>query len=215
MNTMFSEGVSMTWPGKKGGSAAAAALLVVAMAAMAGCAEVSSSPSTRAASVSTPTTPTTRVPDVIWVPSDVAVVMKMLEMAQVKPGDVVYDLGSGDGRIVIMAAQKFGARGVGVDVNADLIRQSRENAVKAGVADRVTFLEQDLFLTDLSEATVVTLYLFPDVNLRLRPKLRSELRPGSRIVSHDYDLGDWPPEKSVEMRLPDRAHYVYLWRVGP
>jgi cyclopropane fatty-acyl-phospholipid synthase-like methyltransferase len=149
------------------------------------------------------------------VPSDVAVVMKMLEMAQVKPGDVVYDLGSGDGRIVILAAQKFGARGVGVDLNGELIQQSRENAVKAGVADRVTFIQQDLFLTDLSEATVVTLYLFPDVNRRLMPKLRRELRPGSRVVSHDYDLGDWPPEKTVEVPLPDRAHYVYLWRVQP
>jgi SAM-dependent methyltransferase len=215
MNSMSAVGSSVTQQGRKRGSVAAALLLGVAMGVTAGCAQVSSDTAPKAASTSAPPGPTARTPDVIWVPSDVAVVMKMLEMAQVKPGDVVYDLGSGDGRIVILAAQKFGARGVGVDLNGELVRQSRENAVKAGVADRVTFLQQDLFVTDVSEATVVTLYLFPDVNLRLRPKLRGELRPGSRIVSHDYDLGDWPPEKTVEVSLPDRLHYVYLWRVGP
>jgi SAM-dependent methyltransferase len=199
-----------TLQGSTRGGAGAALLLAVAVAA--GCAQGSMGTSTTAPA-SAPPGQTVRTPDVIWVPSDVAVVMKMLEMAQVKPGDVVYDLGSGDGRIVILAAQKFGARGVGVDLNGELVRQSRENAVKAGVADRVTFLQQDLFMTDLSEATVVTLYLFPDVNRRLMPKLRRELRSGSRVVSHDYDLGDWPPEKTVEVALPDRTHYVYFWRV--
>jgi len=208
-----SAGGSLTPEGTRGG-AATTLLLAVAVAVTAACAQVAPGP-TSAPATSAPSGQSVRVPDVIWVPSDVAVVMKMLEMAQVKPGDVVYDLGSGDGRIVILAAQKFGARGVGVDLNGDLVQQSRENAVKAGVADRVTFLQQDLFLTDLSEATVVTLYLFPDVNRRLMPKLRRELRPGSRIVSHDYDLGDWPPEKTVEVALPDRAHYVYFWRIAP
>jgi SAM-dependent methyltransferase len=153
--------------------------------------------------------------DVIWVPSDVEIVTKMLEMAQVGPNDVVYDLGSGDGRIVITAAQRFGARAVGVELDPELIRRSREHAERAGVADRVRFLQQDLFATDLSEATVVTLYLLPDVNLRLRPKLRQELRPGSRIVSHDYDLGDWMPDKTVEVSLLERNHLVFLWQIRP
>jgi SAM-dependent methyltransferase len=197
--------------GRTGAGAGAALLLAVTVTMTAGCAQVSTGTATT--EPASGPGPGVRAPDVIWVPSDVAVVMKMLEMAQVKPSDVVYDLGSGDGRIVILAAQKFGARGVGVDLNGELVQQSRENAVKAGVADRVTFLQQDLFLTDLSEATVVTLYLFPDVNRRLMPKLRRELRPGSRVVSHDYDLGDWLPEKTVEVPLPDRTHYVYFWRV--
>lgn len=216
MNSMWAASSSMTRQGRRGGGATAAMLFVLALAVAAGCAQVSTDAPTRGGtSTSAKPGQTGRVPDVIWVPSDLEVVMKMLEMAQVRPGDVVYDLGSGDGRIVIVAAQKFGARGVGVDLDGELIMRSRENAVKAGVADRVTFLQQDLFTTDLSEATVVTLYLFPEVNLRLRPKLRRELRPGSRIVSHDYDLGDWVPEKTVEVSLPDRPHYVYLWRIGP
>ncbi len=213
MNTRSRGGI-LTQQGR-GRGAAAALLVAVTVALTTGCAQVSTGPSPTATSTSAPAGPSARTPDVIWVPSDVAVVMKMLEMAQVKPGDVVYDLGSGDGRIVILAAQKFGARGVGVDLNGELVERSKENAKKAGVADRVTFLQQDLFVTDLSEATVVTLYLFPDVNRRLMPKLRRELRPGSRVVSHDYDLGDWPPEKTVEVALPDRAHYVYLWRIEP
>jgi ribosomal protein L11 methylase PrmA len=139
----------------------------------------------------------------------------MLELAQVKPGDVVYDLGSGDGRIVITAAQRFGARAVGVELDPELVARSRANAQRAGVADRVRFLQQDLFTADLGEATVVTLYLLPDVNLRLRPKLRKELRPGSRIVSHDYDLGDWIPDKTAEVSLLERNHLVFLWHVRP
>jgi SAM-dependent methyltransferase len=151
--------------------------------------------------------------DVIWVPSDLAVVMEMLRVAEVGPGDVVYDLGCGDGRIVITAAQQFGARAVGVDLDTDLLAEAWQNAVKAGVADRVTFREQDLFATDLGEATVVTLYLSPEVNLKLRPKLLRELRPGNRIVSHEYDLGDWLPERTVSVPLGERSHRVFLWRV--
>jgi SAM-dependent methyltransferase len=151
--------------------------------------------------------------DVIWVPSDVVVVRKMLQMARVGRDDVVYDLGSGDGRIVIMAAREFGARGVGVDIDPGLIAKARENAVKAGVADRVTFVEQDLFTADISQATVVAIYLSQDVNMRLRPKLRRELRPGSRIVSHDYDLGDWAAEETATVPFDNRDHLVFLWRV--
>jgi SAM-dependent methyltransferase len=151
--------------------------------------------------------------DVIWVPSDLVVVRRMLELAGVGRDDVVYDLGSGDGRIVIMAAREFGARGVGVDVDPALIQKSRANAVAAGVADRVTFVEQDLFAADISQATVVALYLSPDVNRRLRPKLERELRPGARIVSHDYDMGEWRPEKTVTIDFDNRDHLVFLWRI--
>jgi SAM-dependent methyltransferase len=153
--------------------------------------------------------------DVVWVASDLAVVMEMLRLAEVGPGDVVYDLGCGDGRIVITAAQRFGARAVGVDLDLELLGQAWQNALAAGVGDRVTFREHDLFLTDLSEATVVTLYLSPEVNLRLRPKLLRELRPGSRIVSHEYDLGDWRPDRTVEVPLAERTHRVFLWWVPP
>lgn len=145
--------------------------------------------------------------------SDLTVVMEMLRAAEVGPGDVVYDLGCGDGRIVIAAAQRFGARAVGVDLDADLLSEAWRNAVKAGVGDQVTLRQQDLFVTDLSQATVVTLYLSPEVNRRLRPKLLRELRPGSRIVSHEYDLGDWQPEQIIEVPLTARVHRVYLWRV--
>lgn len=153
--------------------------------------------------------------DVIWVPSDLAVVDEMLTLAGVGPDDVLYDLGCGDGRIVIEAARRFGARAVGVDLDPKLLGEARRNAVRAGVANRVTFLEQDLFATDLADATVVTLYLSADVNMRLRPKLLRELRPGARIVSHEHDLGDWRPEQSVQVSLPERYHRVFLWRVPP
>ena len=153
--------------------------------------------------------------DVIWVPSDLVVARKMLEVAGVTRDDVVYDLGSGDGRIPIMAAKEFGARGVGVDIDPALVRKARANAVTAGVADRVTFVEQDLFTADIGDATVVAIYLGRDVNLRLRPKLLEELRPGTRIVSHDYDLGDWQPQRTVTVDLAERDHRVFLWRVPP
>jgi SAM-dependent methyltransferase len=153
--------------------------------------------------------------DVIWVPSDLAVVREMLKLAGVGRDDVVYDLGSGDGRIVIMAAKQFGARAVGVDIDPEMVRRARENAVKAGVAERVTFLEQDLFTADISAATVVAIYLSPDVNLRLRPKLVRELQPGARIVSHDYDLGDWLPERTVSVDLDNRDHPIFFWRIPP
>lgn len=135
------------------------------------------------------------MPEVPYVPTPQEVVMEMLKMAGVTRNDIVYDLGCGDGRIVITAAKIFGARGVGVDIDPNLIQQSNENARKAGVTDRVKFIEQDLFKTDIREATVVTLYLLPELNLQLRPKLFRDLRPGSRIVAHEFDMGDWKPDQ--------------------
>jgi precorrin-6B methylase 2 len=149
--------------------------------------------------------------DAPWVASAPAVIRVMMTAAEVGPGDVVYDLGCGDGEIVIAAALR-GARAVGVDLDPRRITNARANAIRAGVSDRVTLIEQDLFETDVSPATVVTLYLGPDVNRRLRPKLLRELRPGTRIVSHDFSLGDWPPERTIPVQeLP--GHRVLLWRV--
>ena len=135
------------------------------------------------------------------------VVDQMLELASVKHGDVVYDLGCGDGRIVIAAAKRFGTRGVGIDNNPDRIREAQANARKAGVAHLVEFRQGDLFDTDLSSATVVALYLLPAVNLELRPKLQRELKTGTRVVSHSFDMGDWKPAKVVTTR----GTRLYLW----
>jgi len=161
--------------------------------------------------------PTTSAPppnlDVIFVATDLAVVYAMLEAAGVGSGDVVYDLGCGDGRIVIAAAQRYGARGVGVDLDPERIREARDNASRAGVADRVTFVQGDLFATDVSGATVVALYLSPEINLRLRPKLFGELRPGSRVVSHQFDMGDWAPDRSLEVAVAGAPRRVVLWRM--
>lgn len=149
-------------------------------------------------------------PDVIYVPTPQSVVDAMLELAQVKPSDTVYDLGSGDGRIVITAAKKYRARGVGIEIDPALVRKARDNAVAAGVSDRVRFVNQNLFATDLRPATVVTLYLLQSINERLRPKLVRELKPGSRIVSHVFNMGpEWPPEKSVAV---DRDR-IFLWSI--
>jgi SAM-dependent methyltransferase len=138
-------------------------------------------------------------PDVEFVPTPHEVVAEMLKTAQVTSRDVVYDLGCGDGRIVIAAARDFGARGVGVDIDPNLIKVCQKNALKEGVADRVRFILGDLFEMDLRDATVVALYLTPELNVRLRPKLFRELRPGSRIVSHDFDMGDWKPDQTHPM----------------
>lgn len=151
--------------------------------------------------------------DAPWIPSAPAVISAMLAAANVGVGDTVYDLGCGEGEIVIAAALR-GARGVGVDLDPERIVNARLNAAKAGVTERVTFIVQDLFVTDISAATVVTLYLGPDVNRRLRPKLLSDLRPGTRIVSHDFSLGDWAPEQTIPVpQVP--GHVVYLWHVPP
>jgi len=151
-----------------------------------------------------------RNPDVPFVPTRQEIVEEMLRVAGVKPGDVVYDLGCGDGRIVITAAQKFGARGVGVDIDPDRIREANANAKRAGVETQVAFRLGDLFDADIAEATVVTLYLLPDVNLRLKPKLLRDLRPGTRIVSHDFSMGDdWRPQRAL--RIGNDA--IYFWTI--
>jgi len=146
-----------------------------------------------------------------YVPTPEVIVERMLRMAKVGKDDVVYDLGCGDGRIVITAASKYGARGVGYDLNPQRITESNANAVKAGVTDRVRFVQGDLFQADLSEATVVTLYLLPDVNLKLRPKLFAELKPGTRVVSHNYGMGDWGPKEVAEIEVQASTHYIYSW----
>ena len=137
-----------------------------------------------------------RSPDVHFVPTPHEVVSAMLEVAQVQKSDVLYDLGSGDGRIVIAAAKKHGTRGTGIDLDPARIEESRTAARKAGVTDKVEFRQADLFETDLRKASVVTLYLLPTLNVKLRPKLYQELRPGSRIVSHAFDMGDWKPDST-------------------
>jgi SAM-dependent methyltransferase len=146
--------------------------------------------------------------DVPYEPTPPEVVWAMLQLAAVGPDDVVYDLGCGDGRIVIEAA-KLGARGVGVDLDPDRISEARANARATGVEERVTFVEADLFGVDVSPATVVMLYLWPDVNLRLRPRLLAQLRPGARVVSHLHDMGDWRPARTVQ----PAGRRVHLWIV--
>ena len=147
--------------------------------------------------------PLEKDPEVPYVPTHERVVAEMLKVAKVGKNDVLYDLGSGDGRIPITAAKQFGTRGVGVDIDPARVIEARANAVKAGVADKVKFMQQDLFETDIKEATVVTLYLLPDVNLRLRPKLLAELKPGTRVVSHNYDMGDWKPLQTITVKVPE------------
>jgi SAM-dependent methyltransferase len=151
--------------------------------------------------------------EVPYVVTPLPVVDTMLDLAAVGRDDVVYDLGSGDGRIVIAAARDRGARGVGIEIDPRLVAQSTRSAEKAGVASRVRFTTQDLFATDLRPATVVTLYLTRELNLRLRPKLLAELRPGSRVVSHRFDMGDWAPERQVTLEVDGRPYVVYLWRI--
>jgi precorrin-6B methylase 2 len=150
-----------------------------------------------------------RDPDVIYVPTPQEVVDAMLAMANVTAKDVVYDLGSGDGRIPITAAQKYGARGLGIDINPERIKEANENLAKAGVGDKVKFLNADLFEQDLSPATVITLYLLPSLNLKLMPKLK-QLKKGTRIVSHSFDMGsEWPPEKTQDVN----GRMIYMWTI--
>ncbi|MCC5627057.1 class I SAM-dependent methyltransferase [Nostoc sphaeroides] len=161
----------------------------------------------------TPVTTTTqtqeRPGDVPYVPTPQPVVDAMLKVAKVGKTDMLYDLGSGDGRIVNTAAQKFGTQGVGIDIDPQRVKEANENAQKAGVTDRVKFVQQDLFNTDFSKATVVTLYLLPEINLKLRPKLLSELKPGTRIVSHAFDMGDWKPDQTLTVE----GKTIYYWVV--
>jgi SAM-dependent methyltransferase len=175
-----------------------------------------------------PLKPLEKKPEVPYVPTHEKVVAEMLKVAEVGKNDILYDLGSGDGRIVITAAKEFGTRGVGVDIDPARIREARDNAVKAGVADKVKFLQQNLFETDIREATVVTLYLLPEVNRRLRPKLFSDLKPGTRVVSHNHDMGGWAPLKTLNVHVPQehtifgtlnvrvpQKHTIYYWVVPP
>src|SRR4030042_419286 len=151
--------------------------------------------------------------DVPYVPSKPEVVATMLRMAQVRKDDVLYDLGCGDGRIVITAAQLYGTRGVGMDIDPERIQESQENAAKANVGHRGKFLEQDLFQADFHEATVVSLYLLTSVNLRLRPNLLAQLRPGTRVVSHNYAMDTWKPDDSAVVMVNETTHNVYFWVV--
>jgi len=159
------------------------------------------------------TPPVLRAPDVAYEPTPMEVVHAMLQLAKVNAGDIVYDLGCGDGRIVITAAREFGARGVCVDIDPARIAESRENARQANVIDRIRFLNEDLFATDLGDATVVTLFLSQDLNLKVRPKLQRELKRGARIVSHWHHMGDWKPEETLRIRGDGRVGHVYLWTV--
>jgi SAM-dependent methyltransferase len=152
--------------------------------------------------------------DVPWVPTQPEVVTAMIELARVRAGDVVYDLGCGDGRIVIAAVKVPGVRGVCVDIDPELIVDSKKAARAAGVADRIRFVRADLFEVPIREATVVMMYLLPDVNLRLRPRLRRELRPGTRVVSHAFSMGDWKPTREIEVGDPPMNAPVYLWVIG-
>ena len=151
-----------------------------------------------------------RPPDVKYVPTPQSAVEAMLELAHVTANDVVYDLGSGDGRIPITAAKKYGARGVGIEIDSYYLRWAFDNLARAGVGDRVVFLNQDLFESDISPATVVTLFLLPRLNQQLMPKLKRELRPGTRVVSHQFDMGEqWPPEQTRDVD----GLTIYLWTI--
>ncbi len=150
-----------------------------------------------------------RNPDVIYVPTPQEVVEDMLRLANVRHGDVLYDLGSGDGRIPVTAARRYGVRAVGIDIDPERIREARENARRNGVDQLVQFRIGDLFKADFRDATVITLYLLPDLNLKLRPKLLRELNPGTRVVSHQFDMGSWEPDKKLE----SNGRTIYFWVV--
>ena len=160
-----------------------------------------------------------RQPDVPYVPTTEEAVRAMLKLADVKKADIVYDLGCGDGRIVIAAAKTYGARGVGIDIDPDRIQEARENAKKAGVGNLVRFEENDLFQANFREATVVTLFLLPSINLKLRPKLLQDLKPGTRVVSNTFDMGNWRPEKEQSLpgadddEIGSLSHKFFLWKI--
>ena len=157
-----------------------------------------------------------RIPDAPYVQTPPEVVLKMLEMANVNKNDVVYDLGSGDGRIVITAAQKFGAKAIGIEIDPELIRESdRESKAEIAqtpeIRDRIRFIKQDLFKADLSDATVITLYLLPQANLRVLSEILPRLKRGTRVVSHEYELGDLPPDQVEKVKVANYEHRIYLW----
>lgn len=183
-------------------------LVFLVLSPLIGCAQEQDTDSATAVAAS-PLDSLSAEKDVPYVTTPQRVVERMLAMADVSDDDVVYDLGSGDGRFVITAAQQFGAEGVGVELDPELVRRARSQAQLAGVADRVAFRQGDLFETNLREATVVTLYLEPDLNLRLRPRLLLQLDPGDRVVSHNFDMGAWTPDRVEEMG----ESTIYLWTV--
>ena len=149
-----------------------------------------------------------------YVPTPQEVVERMLELAEVKKGDVVYDLGSGDGRIVITAAKKYGVKAIGFEIDPERIKESKENIAKAGVGNLVEIRQQDIRNVDLSPASVLTMYLLPEVNLMIRPNIWKEMKPGSRVVSHDFDMGDWKPLKTETIKDGSSwEHTLYLWHV--
>jgi hypothetical protein len=156
------------------------------------------------------------LPDAPYLQTPQAVVVKMLEMAKVNHNDVVYDLGSGDGRIVITAAQKFGVKAIGIEIDPELIRESNRElkpaiATTPEISDRIKFIKQDFFKTDLREATVITLYLLPQTNLRVRSEILPKLKSGTRIISNEYDLGDLPPNQTEKVKVGEREYTIYLW----
>ncbi len=153
--------------------------------------------------------------DVPYVSTPYPVVEAMLRLAEVRPGDVVYDLGCGDGRIVIEAARSFGATGVGIDIDPRRIEEANAAARRAGVSGRVRFAVQDLFKADFSAANVLTLYLFPELNAKLLPKMRGELKPGTRVVSHEFGIGDWKAERRETVQSATVNHQIFLWVVPP
>ncbi len=152
-------------------------------------------------------------PDIGYLPTPQEAVEVMLALAEVRESDILYDLGSGDGRVLITAAQKFGTRGVGIDIDPQRISQAIANANQAGVDDRVTFRQQNLFESDFYEATIVVLYLLPHLNLRLRPRLLQQLKPGTRILSHDFDMGDWQPHQVKTVQTSEETATLYRWVV--
>jgi precorrin-6B methylase 2 len=160
-----------------------------------------------------------RQPDVPYVPTTEEAVRAMLKLAEVKKADIVYDLGCGDGRIVIAAAKTYGAHGVGIDIDPDRIQEARDNAKKAGVENLVRFEENDLFQANFREATVVTLFLLPSINLKLRPKLLEDLKPGTRVVSNTFDMGTWRPQKEQSLpgadddEIGSLSHKFFLWKI--
>ncbi|MFB6248906.1 MAG: cyclopropane-fatty-acyl-phospholipid synthase family protein [Salinibacter sp.] len=185
-------------------------LLAAALVGLApGAASAQGVDSTQTPLLDTSAPDTTVDPDVPFVRTPERIVNRMLELANVSEDDVVYDLGSGDGRIPITAAQRYGARGVGIEIQPGLVQKARRKAETAGVADQVEFRQQDLFRADISDATVVTLYLLPDVNTKLRPMLFEQLAPGTRVVSHGFDMDEWTPDQVIQV---DNT-YLYLWTI--
>ncbi|MBD2230892.1 SAM-dependent methyltransferase [Phormidium tenue] len=152
-------------------------------------------------------------PDIGFIPTPADAIVAMLKLADLSSSDVVYDLGCGDGRLLIRAALDYGVRGVGVDVDAALLRQAQARAEQEGVGDRLTFQQKNLFETDLRNATVVFIYLLPHLNLRLRPRLQTQLQPGSRIITHMFDMGDWLPHLTLRLEPSEEDSVLYLWRV--